>query len=506
MMRKGRFVQLDVSRSAIRSALDAEVAHERRWLPDDPAIVAAEESPDQFVDLVQSQLRKGFLVGRRHEVFARKPGFGLRPLSIVGLVERVLMRLLTDMLLADVTVDRSRAAYSAFRLAPILAALEAKGRNLDTATFVRESFPHLYVVKADIGSFYDFIDHRHLLEELLVWSDDISHAQLLTQVVSEIMGAQHGLPQFTSASDILSEAYAMRIMRPLCRVGIVASRFNDDFLLLAHSFPEALFALEELDRHSRAVGLSLNDRKTTIIKLDKYFRSAYNIPADDELPAEIDNDAAADAGDYEAIGGPMDIDDAVRTLQSVTSELRTGEDLRDVTITRAQEVGKAIQVLGEADLARLGRWATLLQRFFPIHTPRICRALVSGDTPTSLFILSEILEGATLNSWQEMWYAWVLTRHRASALAMERRQRVEWLRERLSPGKDVAVAAIAAAALALDRQLDLSTLEGLFLSLPSGVQPYAFLAARHLGAYEPKAERWMHAIEQTHPLSRLISV
>ena len=88
-MRDATVIRATFTEDELRQALIAELDHENRWIPEEPVMASVRDNSDSFVKWLRTKLAAGLPVGLRHEVFARKPGFGLRPISLMGAADRV---------------------------------------------------------------------------------------------------------------------------------------------------------------------------------------------------------------------------------------------------------------------------------------------------------------------------------------------------------------------------------------------------------------------------------
>jgi hypothetical protein len=112
-------------------------------------------------------------------------------------------------------------------------------------------------VKADLASFYDYIDHEILGQELLIRTADHAAIECLLDLLGEVQGRRYGLPQLLEPSDRLSDLYGDRVLRALRRKQWPAWRFNDDFRIAVETFEEAKRALDDLTAAARDNGLAV---------------------------------------------------------------------------------------------------------------------------------------------------------------------------------------------------------------------------------------------------------
>jgi hypothetical protein len=181
------------------------------------------------------------------EVLAVPKAKGLRPLSALSFVERTIYRLLTQSLKENLDLpDRSYERYEGFRRAPL----------------GEEGVTH--IVRADVASFYQYIDHDLLHEEIVNQTGHAGAADSIVAVLHGVNQRRVGLPQLYDPSDWLSEMVIDRVERSMVREGFEVFRFNDDFRVACSSWGEANQAILKLDEELRPLGLVLNDDKTVI--------------------------------------------------------------------------------------------------------------------------------------------------------------------------------------------------------------------------------------------------
>jgi len=134
-----------------------------------------------------------------------------------------------------------------------------------------------WLVKADIASFYDSIDHGLLAETLRDrWGISDRLLDLLRECLHtwsphvEQRYLDKGLPQGYEASDVLSTLFLNTVDRDMCGKGYDTAyhRYVDDMRILLSEEAKAQRALIDLDLSMKSVGLILQATKTTIRRVD----------------------------------------------------------------------------------------------------------------------------------------------------------------------------------------------------------------------------------------------
>lgn len=199
--------------------------------------------------------------------FFRSPKAGLttRPAALLAPQDRLVYEALAEVITPKMSSacpphvvwprDRTpRGNYSEFAEAP---------RSWDVE----------FVVRTDIASYYESIDHAFLavvLGRTLATGGAFTIA--LEAFLDTVMNSTVGLPQGPAASDVLASAYLTDIDRELERREWPVMRYADDMLIGAGSFAEARDRLRELEALLRERGLQLSNEKTRVIRAKTYVR------------------------------------------------------------------------------------------------------------------------------------------------------------------------------------------------------------------------------------------
>jgi RNA-directed DNA polymerase len=133
---------------------------------------------------------------------------------------------------------------------------------------------YLYVVDADLRSYFDTIPHEQLLkrvEEKIADGRVLSLIQqFLTQGVMEAMREwtpEAGTPQGAVISPLLANIYLDPLDWQMAGRGRKMVRYADDLVILCRSAQEAEEALRELEQWVREAGLQLHEQKTCVVNL-----------------------------------------------------------------------------------------------------------------------------------------------------------------------------------------------------------------------------------------------
>ncbi|MGE0705880.1 MAG: reverse transcriptase domain-containing protein [Vicinamibacterales bacterium] len=149
------------------------------------------------------------------------------------------------------------------------------GRGVQDA--LREVRAHLgagriWVLEADIQSYFDRVPHDRLVEELTIWLDDVRLISLVQLWLRSFSSSGTGIAQGAPISPLLANVYLHPVDRLLACDGFHVVRYADDLVIMTHDEREARSAMVALDRLLRLRGLALKAGKTRIVSPDKTFR------------------------------------------------------------------------------------------------------------------------------------------------------------------------------------------------------------------------------------------
>jgi hypothetical protein len=486
-----------------QTAVQAELSSRNRLLPPlwgDLALIGHEAA---VVDWFKSLIRRDFAVQQEDLLLARKLGRGARPLSLLGLQERLLYRGSVALVESTAGVSRGRnfEDYGIFQRAP----LQIEGCR--------------YVFKADIAAYYQYIDHERLVDEVVAQTGDDLAASVAVEVLRNATGRSYGLPQLNTSSDVLAEIYIEPMYRALLRSGFEAFRFADDFRVACRTYAEALGAWEAADGAARELGLVLNELKTSTRRADRY-ESDLTALHDQELQLfqDLDIEELEDVeyfGDDESdVTSLLDEEEfeegdiansseethitqeAPRHTQIVAARTVLESWRNDGTEAESRDenaqigtalLRRSLQVLGNAkETDALPHVAPLLV-YVPSLTPTIAKYLIQCSESSRrqvLGTLDEVLQSRVINAWQATWMAYV-----AGAMPRTGRVRrstsnsntnVEWLRAQ-TQSSSPALAAEAILALARRRLTSVEQVNVVLNRLTPVQRPTGIMALAVLG-------------------------
>lgn len=484
----------------VRDAVEEELVATNRLLPPRWGDLALAGNSEAVASWLTSLMRRDFRVREEDILLARKLGRGARPLSLMGLQERLLYRGLVSLIeiSSHLTMDRSHEAYEAFQQAP----LQIEGCR--------------YVLKADITAYYQYVDHERLVDEVVAQTGDDLAISVAVSLLNHVMGRAYGLPQLSHPSHVLSEIYIEPMRRALARSGFAVSRFADDFRVACESYDDALSAWEAADRAARDLGLVLNESKTFIQRRNRYAASltvvrdqerelfdALNVedldepeypdPSEASKTATLMNMADFDEGEtgngmHQAAVDETTVNSAQLAAAGKVLDrwLLEEEDeevqRRDAARVTAALLGRALRVFTNARDGRALEDVTLMLVYEPSLTPTIARYMLrcsEVDRTAVREALDDVCGSGVVNAWQAVWIAYVaggLPRRRGG----HNLTHVDWLKKQCQ-SSNPAVSAEAILALARRRLVSAVEINAVLDRLTPPQRPTGIVALAALG-------------------------
>jgi len=227
---------------------------------------------EQSLRLLREELRAGtYSPLPLLRVYVEKIDGRKRPLSIPTVRDRVAQTAAALVLTPILEPEFEEVSY-AYR----------KGRSVEQAIrriLTLRDQGYLWVVDADIQSYFDEIPHDKLMSVLSRYVDDDRIITLVRQWIKIDVQDQDrrfqltkGIPQGSPLSPLLANLYLDRFDEAHLNRGHRLVRFADDFVVLCKSRPEAEAALEISEEVLGRLQLSLNQDKTRITHFDHGFR------------------------------------------------------------------------------------------------------------------------------------------------------------------------------------------------------------------------------------------
>lgn len=131
---------------------------------------------------------------------------------------------------------------------------------------------YVYVVDADLQSYFDTIPHDRLMQRL---RERLADGRLLTLIETFLKAGimdglkewepEAGAPQGAVLSPLLSNIYLNPLDQQMAAAGFEMVRYADDFVILCRTQAEAEQALAQVRQWCEAAGLTLHPTKTRLV-------------------------------------------------------------------------------------------------------------------------------------------------------------------------------------------------------------------------------------------------
>ncbi|EUA26654.1 MULTISPECIES: RNA-directed DNA polymerase [Mycobacterium] len=371
----------------LTAALRTELTSHTRLLPKRLDYALLKKRQDQLRRWIEAQTKLAHWGGPADIVQAEKV-HGTRPLAVMTIEDRTVYRALVDRLAQQLPDDlRHRQSNADFQRAPL--------DQTPAAT---------YITVTDIASYYVYVDHDVLVDELTSQTGDYDAVEATGTLLDKVMGRGIGIPQVSTASDVLGDTYLDRARRNLIRRGLSVFRYADDFRLTASSLLDARRDLDVCGAEVYRLGLMLNDTKTFTNRRETYeanlskFRDAekrlFETAVDDEeeaaedgvrlfglsllvdsysdeLESGDDDDEGQDEDNEEEADGPQpDSDSKDASEEQDSSEAATLSDSPLGDVDEDETITDSDQAV-EADKARASAAAKAWSLWLERHTPSL---------------------------------------------------------------------------------------------------------------------------------------
>lgn len=233
--------------------------------PDGVTVEAFALDVERNLRRLEAQLRSGLYRPRPPRwVEIPKPGGGTRRLGVLCVQDRVAQQAALSVLMAQWDGRFAPCSY-AYR----------PGRSAQQAVAAVEralAAGRVWVVDADIGSFFDSVPHAPLFALIEEWLPDVRVRRLVQLCISTAAPTPgQGLTQGAPLSPLLANLYLHRFDCTLSQMGHQLIRYADDFVILCATRPQAEQALQTAQRLLEGLGLRLNEEKTRIVHRDEGF-------------------------------------------------------------------------------------------------------------------------------------------------------------------------------------------------------------------------------------------
>jgi len=204
-------------------------------------------------------------------VYMQKENDKIRPLSIPAVRDRLLQTAVTLVLTPIFEKEFEKCSFAYRKGFSVKQAVE------QVMHYREQGF--VWVVDADIESFFDEINHRLMLEKINLLVTDESILRLIKSWLKcvirdgdQLIKLKKGVPQGSPISPLLSNLYLDELDEKLVNNNQRLVRFADDFLVLCKTEERADKALELTEKVLDGLKLNMNEDKTQIITFGQGFR------------------------------------------------------------------------------------------------------------------------------------------------------------------------------------------------------------------------------------------
>lgn len=231
-----------------------------------------EKKLNSNIDLLRSEVSHGSYRPRTLlRVYMKKDNGKIRPLSIPTVRDRVLQTAVSLILTPIFEKEFEKCSFAYRKGFSVKQAVE-KVMYYRAQGFV-------WVVDADIESYFDEINHKLMMKKVDALIKDESILGLiriwLKSTVRDgdsLTTLKKGVPQGSPISPLLSNLYLDELDEKLVKNSQRLVRFSDDFLVLCKTKERAEKALELTENVLEDLKLNINDEKTQIVDFDRGFR------------------------------------------------------------------------------------------------------------------------------------------------------------------------------------------------------------------------------------------
>jgi RNA-directed DNA polymerase len=244
--------------------------------------------PDSVWEL-SDQLRTGtYRPQAVRRVYIPKPGSSeKRPLGIPTVRDRVVQAAIVNVI--EPIFERDFAEHS-YGFRPGRGCKDALRRVVE---LLQQG--HVYVVDADLKSYFDTIPHEPLMLRL---EEKIADGSLLKLIRSFLEAhilddvtewtPEAGAPQGAVLSPLLSNIYLDPLDHLVAETGFEMVRYADDFVILCRTLEDAQRALELVRSWTTEQGLTLHPTKTKIVdaRVEGFAFLGYLFQGDTRVPRE----------------------------------------------------------------------------------------------------------------------------------------------------------------------------------------------------------------------------
>lgn len=397
-----------------QDALARSLPSTGEFFPSRSEAEAAPGAAGSFLKHLRARLEVGRPPARSEIVRVPRSSGVTRPALDVGLGDRVILAALAAKLVKLLESEADIAGLELRLASPPVGARRA----FEQRPMRAEHKDDMAVVTMDVASFYEYVDHQTLTQEVLELTAEVDLSAAVREALGELQGRDFGLPQGPRGSDVLADIYLGQVERALSRAGWSHYRLRDEFLIPVRDRDAGRRALLDLEQELHLIGLSANPAKTDILERASYIAGVTQLEERlREAAVEQVSESDSYAFDPDALEESLEDIEWEDLTQDRLEEVFEGvfEDADSVASIANHVLAETLPALGATDSpAPLDRLSELIESY-PHMTREIAfylRLLDSGEQAGRAIreVEALLVSGDFLYPWTKGWLYDVLAR------------------------------------------------------------------------------------------------
>jgi len=279
--------------------------------------------------------------------------------------------------------------------------------------------------------------------------------------------------------------------------------FNDDFRIAVPNFTAAINAIEALSEEARALGLVINEQKTTTPGLISYAFRVFGLnAATDLLPVEAVEEPEVLVSDYADL--PADTEEAAGVLNAAVSA-DASPSLAELSVDDIRNLRRALWTLVRSKDPAALELIRPFSIYVPSLTPLLCRYfwVLSEDYSADVAAqIDSVIQNVSLGGWQRLWFNYLLykTGFLGDGTPGDLPGRVSFAKACSSDASHPATRAEAMLALASGHRVGIGAVADSLIAEPRALSSW-YVTAAALAAATDQDEKVLGGISGSDPFS-----